>query len=252
MALVLVVDDEPDIRALVKTSLELSGFDTIAVAGGEAALAAIDAHRPDAVILDVMMPDMDGWEVLSRIKALDGERSETPVLMLTARTDDLDRIRGGIEGALRYLTKPFDLDDLVMEVRKAIEGGAEPARRRRAQHQALEDLARLERGADPSTEPSPAPRPRITRLERAVTAPALAAPTSHRVPAARLALLSPKQRGLLDVVAATGTVTDAAARLAVSRSNVYASLRRIARKLEVASVEQLVRLARAGDVSDPG
>ena len=93
-----------------------------------------------------MMPGTDGWTVLTRIKAeTDLEISTIPVLMLTARTGQDDRIRGGIEGAIRYLTKPFDPDDLRAEVRDASSGAPEPVRRRKAQQQALEQLARVER-----------------------------------------------------------------------------------------------------------
>ncbi|HUS61914.1 MAG TPA: response regulator [Acidimicrobiales bacterium] len=250
MPLVLVVDDEPNIRQLVKTGLEMHGFEAVVAAGGREALAAIEEHHPDVVILDVMMPEMDGWEVLSRIKSLEGVASETPVLMLTARSADLDRIRGGIEGAIRYMTKPFELDDLVKEVHDAIGGDPEPARRKRSQQHALEDLARLERGDQPGSPVSTAPRPHLTRLERPHQ-PEPAPRPAPGVSATRLGMLSLKQRELLDAVAATPTVTEAAERLEVSRSNVYASLRRIARKLDVHSVEDLVRLARSGGVARP-
>src|SRR5436305_11989563 len=103
MASVLVVDDEDGIRELVRINLELDGHALTTASGGFEALDYLEGATPDVVVLDVMMPGMDGWEVLSRIK---GDRStdvaSVPVLMLTARTDDMDRIRGGIEGAIRY------------------------------------------------------------------------------------------------------------------------------------------------------
>jgi DNA-binding NarL/FixJ family response regulator len=191
-----------------------------------------------------MMPGVDGWEVLASIKAEpDPDLSRIPVVMLTARTDDVDRIRGGIEGAIRYITKPFSLAELREEVQLALEGDAEPVKRRRAQHQALEQLARLERGA--SEPEARAPRPKLTKLE----GPGEARPQHSRPPRVSpeaYETLSDKQRELLRAVSDTPTVQAAALELAVSRSNVYASLRRIARKLGVTSVPELVALARQG------
>jgi CheY-like chemotaxis protein/DNA-binding CsgD family transcriptional regulator len=244
MASVLVVDDEEDIRELVRINLELDGHRVITAPDGRAALDHVRAHLPDVVVLDVMMPGMDGWGVLAEMKSERPEVASIPVLMLTARTDNLDRLRGGIEGAIRYLTKPFALDELRAEVRKALEGEPEPVKRRRAQHDALEELARLERGGPP-VRASRGPRPRLTKLEGA---PEPKSPTVRipRLPQGAADIRSAKQRELLHAVAATPTVREAAARLSVSRSNVYASLRRIARKLDVKSVPELVALARQG------
>ena len=90
-----------------------------------------------------------------------------PVIMLTARADDLDRIRGGIEGAIRYLTKPFSPSELRNEVSDALTGDPEPMKRRKAQTEALEKLARIESGTPESPGGSTAARPHLTRLERA-------------------------------------------------------------------------------------
>jgi DNA-binding response OmpR family regulator len=244
MATVLVVDDEADIRELVRINLVMAGHNVVLAADGVEGLDAVEIEQPDLVILDVMMPELDGWEVLARMKASPEEHvSNTPVVMLTARSDDMDRIRGGIEGAIYYLTKPFSLADLRERVEEVLGGGPEPDQRRRAQQQALEDLARLEKGAPPA--PADEARIRMTRLER-VHEPTRAAPEAPPVAETKLTTLSEKQRELLEMVSTTPTVSEAAERLEVSRSNVYASLRRIARKLEVRSVSELVQLARTG------
>ena len=252
MASVLVVDDEDDIRELVRINLELDGHAVTTASSGAEALDRLQGTRPDVVVLDVMMPGMDGWEVLSRIKAdRSPELSGVPVLMLTARTDDMDRIRGGIEGAIRYITKPFSLADLREEVKHALEGEPEPVKRRKAQHNALEQLARLEKGdSTPMSEPSAsAARPHLTKLEGAPEAKQPPARV-NRLQAGQLKLLSEKQYELLEAVANTATVRAAAEQLQVSRSNVYASLRRIARKLGVKTVPELVTIARQGGLPE--
>ena len=251
MASVLVVDDEDDIRELVRINLELDGHTVATASSGSDALEQLQTSTPDVVVLDVMMPGMDGWEVLSKIKAdRSPELSSVPVLMLTARTDDMDRIRGGIEGAIRYITKPFSLADLREEVKLAIQGEPEPVKRRHAQTTALEQLARLERGDAASAGPVPAPRPHLTKLEGAPEAKQPPARV-NRLQAAQLKALSDKQFELLDAVSKTATVRAAAEQLNVSRSNVYASLRRIARKLGIKTVPELVTIARQGGLPDP-
>jgi DNA-binding response OmpR family regulator len=252
MALVLVVDDEEDIRELVRINLELDGHKVDTASDGTDALGQLDQCVPDVVILDVMMPGMDGWDVLAKIKSAGvPDLARVPVLMLTARTDDMDRIRGGIEGAIRYITKPFSLSDLREEVRKALEGDPEPVKRRRAQHDALEQLARLEKGeaAQQVATGLHEARPRLTKLESAPEARS-APPRQPRLQSAQLTQLSPKQYELLHAVATTATVRTAAEQLGVSRSNVYASLRRIARKLGVKTVPELVTIARQGGLPD--
>ena len=248
MASVLVVDDEDDIRELVKLNLELDGHVVTTATGGEEALHCLEGLTPDAIVLDLMMPGMNGWEVLSRIKDRGTpDVAVVPVLLLTARTDDMDRIRGGIEGAIRYITKPFSPAALRDELRQALEGEPEPVQRRRAQHEALERLARMERGEAAMAAPT-GPRPRLTKLETA--AEQAPPPPRPRSPSSgALETLSPKQRELLDAIAARPTVRAAAEHLQVSRSNVYASLRRIARKLDVKSVPELVALARQGELT---
>lgn len=244
MATVLVVDNEPDIRELVRLTLELDGHAVITAADGAEALELAFHERPDLVVLDVMMPEKNGWQVLAEMKGGgDPGLAATPVILLTARADDLARIRGGIEGAIRYLTKPFSPAAVRAEVTTAL-GVAEPARRREVQAEALLALARLESGS-PAPEGPPAPRPHLTRLDR----PAAPAPRpTPPVPPAKLAALSPKQHEVLRAVGSTSTVSEAAEQLEVSRSNVYASLRRIARRLDVRSLPDLLSIARSGDL----
>jgi DNA-binding response OmpR family regulator len=109
---VLVVDDDEDIRALLRLILERAGFAVDEQADGRAALRAFHTGQHDLVVLDVSMPELDGWEILERIRDL----SEVPVLMLTARDSERDRVRGLRAGADDYVTKPFDRDELLARV----------------------------------------------------------------------------------------------------------------------------------------
>jgi two-component system OmpR family response regulator len=113
-AKVLVVDDEPSIRELVTTVLRYEGFDVATAMNGRAALAAVQEGRFDLVVLDVMMPGLDGFDVAERMRA-DG--FDTPVLFLTARTGLDDKARAFGLGADDYVTKPFSLAEIVMRVR---------------------------------------------------------------------------------------------------------------------------------------
>lgn len=241
MARVLIVDDEADIRYLVKVNLELDGHHVDMAADGAEALAKIQADPPDLVVLDLMMPVVDGWEVLESIKSEpEPEIQNIPVLMLTAFNSDDNRLKSGIEGAVRFLGKPFVPDDLRTEVTAALEAGPEPEQRRRVQTEALEELARQEKGDEPT---SAATRPHITRLERTASEDE---PPRIREARAKLDSLTDKQLELLRTLESTPSVTDAAEQMEVSRSNIYASLRRIGRKLGTQSVPELLALVRAG------
>jgi two-component system OmpR family response regulator len=110
---VLVVDDELNIAELIATALRYEGFEITTAADGAAALAAVRARLPDLVVLDVMLPDLDGFEIQSRLRA-DG--LTVPVLFLTARDAVEDRVRGLTLGADDYMTKPFSLAELVARV----------------------------------------------------------------------------------------------------------------------------------------
>ena len=110
MATILVVDDDASVRALLRDVLECEGYDVEAAADGYAALRAVSAARPDAVVLDVMMPGLSGVEVVRRLRA-DGH--ELPVCVLSARDEVADRVEGLRAGADDYLVKPFELEELV-------------------------------------------------------------------------------------------------------------------------------------------
>lgn len=112
--LVLVVDDEPHIIQLVRMYLEQEGFAVHSVGDGEAALQAVASLTPKAVVLDIMLPKIDGLEVCRRLRAAD---NPVPIIMLTARDDDYDKILGLELGADDYLTKPFNPRELVARVK---------------------------------------------------------------------------------------------------------------------------------------
>jgi two-component system, OmpR family, response regulator len=114
MAKVLVVDDEPNICALLSATLRLTGFDVRVANGGREALAAADEFEPDIVVLDVMLPDFDGFEVAQRLRA---SGRQVPVLFLTARDAVADRISGLTVGGDDYVTKPFSLEEVVLRIR---------------------------------------------------------------------------------------------------------------------------------------
>ncbi|MCA1831087.1 MAG: response regulator transcription factor [Actinobacteria bacterium] len=114
---VLVVDDEPNITDLVATALRYEGFDVTTAASGREALKAVPTFRPHLVVLDIMLPDLDGFEVQRRIS---GEGWKTPVLFLTARDATEDKVRGLTMGADDYVTKPFSLDELIARVRAVL------------------------------------------------------------------------------------------------------------------------------------
>ena len=106
----LIVDDEENLRSMLAAALRHHGFEISSVADGRAALDAVGALEPDLVLLDVMLPDLDGFEVCRRLRA-DGNR--TPVLFLTARDGTDDKVRGLTLGGDDYLQKPFSLEELV-------------------------------------------------------------------------------------------------------------------------------------------
>ena len=110
---ILVVDDERDLRELLTTSLRFAGFEVEAVASGNAALAAVTNFRPALVVLDVMMPDMDGFTVTRRLRA---RGDHLPVLFLTARGEADDAVHGLTVGGDDYVTKPFSLAELVARI----------------------------------------------------------------------------------------------------------------------------------------
>ena len=109
----LLVDDEDNLRSMLEAALRHSGFEVHPVDSGRAALDAVPVVRPDLVVLDVMLPDLDGFEVCQRLRTA-GDR--TPVLFLTARDATEDKVRGLTMGGDDYLVKPFSLDELVARI----------------------------------------------------------------------------------------------------------------------------------------
>jgi two-component system OmpR family response regulator len=113
----LVVDDEKTILELLSGSLRLAGFEVTTAAGGAEAVRAAASHRPDLVLLDVMMPDGDGFEALRRMRSAG---IEVPVIFLTARDEEPDRVNGFDLGADDYVTKPFSLNELLGRIRAVL------------------------------------------------------------------------------------------------------------------------------------
>ncbi|MCA1229910.1 response regulator transcription factor [Saccharopolyspora sp. 6M] len=111
---VLVVDDEPTVRELLAATLRFAGFRVTAAATGAEALRAAVDERPDLVLLDVMLPDADGFEVLRRLREERG--GQVPVLFLTARDAPRDKVRGLTLGGDDYVTKPFDPEELIARI----------------------------------------------------------------------------------------------------------------------------------------
>ena len=135
-AKVLIVDDEPDILLLLRIDLEAEGYDTCLAADGDTALRRIIEERPDVVLLDVMMPIVDGWGVLRRLHEMG---NPTRVVVLSAKAADHDAVKALELGALEYITKPFDPIALLLTVNHILISSAadlEAGRRRR-----LEQLA---------------------------------------------------------------------------------------------------------------
>ncbi|OGP13045.1 MAG: DNA-binding response regulator [Deltaproteobacteria bacterium GWA2_54_12] len=121
---VLVVDDEPDILNLLEYNLKRSGFQVLLAKDGPEAIEAVKAHRPDLVLLDIMLPDMEGTEVLRSLKSFESTAS-IPVIMLTAKGEELDKIVGFELGAEDYITKPFSPRELILRVKAVLKRAAE-------------------------------------------------------------------------------------------------------------------------------
>jgi two-component system, OmpR family, response regulator len=114
---VLVVDDEPNIRELVQVALQFHGCSVTTAATGKDALRQIEADHPDLIVLDVMLPDLDGFEVVRRLRAAG---NEVPVIFLTARDTSTDTVTGLALGGDDYVTKPFSVESLVARVRAVL------------------------------------------------------------------------------------------------------------------------------------
>jgi DNA-binding response OmpR family regulator len=130
MKTILVVDDEPKIAAIARDYLEHAGFAVVTASSGRAALDAVHRQRPDLVILDLGLPELDGLDVTREIR----RDSSLPIVMLTARDDELDKLLGLELGADDYLTKPFSPRELVARVKAVLRRVDRPARGDGDQH----------------------------------------------------------------------------------------------------------------------
>jgi DNA-binding response OmpR family regulator len=117
---VLVVDDEPSIRLVCRLNLRTAGFETIEAPDGETALKLARSERPDLILLDIMLPNVDGFTVAQELVAA-AETREIPIIFITARSDVKDQRRGWDAGGVAFVTKPFDPDLLPETVRTTIE-----------------------------------------------------------------------------------------------------------------------------------
>jgi len=118
---ILIVDDEEDVLTLLQLVFETNGFDARTAGNGKAAVASAYENPPDVILLDVMMPEMDGWQVLRSLKG-DERTRHIPVAMLSARAERRDKMIGLQEGAEGYIAKPFSTAEVVREVQGLING----------------------------------------------------------------------------------------------------------------------------------
>ena len=144
---ILIVDDEEDILLLCRVNLEFEGYRVIAASNGADAIRLAAENRPDLVLLDVMMPTLDGWHVLEALKA-DPATARIPVVMLTARVQGEDQMRGWSTGAAEYIMKPFNPVGLLETIRGVLDpSDPEDAERRR--DRSLEKLRLLNSQTSP-------------------------------------------------------------------------------------------------------
>ncbi len=227
-ARILVVEDEEDLASLVEVNLNLAGYDVVVAPTGEDGLRAIREQEPDAVLLDVMLPGIDGWNVLRTVKE-DRSTEDLPVVMLTALSEERDLIRGHLQGAVEYVTKPFEMRRLLDTVESVLREATddELEERRRRTRTMLKRLAELDSGraADSST------TVRLSALERAPEPEREQAVEATPDQKAGLATMTDKQRWLAAALGAGWPARQIADHLDVSRSNVYATRRRVARRL---------------------
>ena len=144
---ILVVVDEPGIVDIVATNLSAEGFEVISAADGKAGLVLAGSDSPDLIVLDIMMPGIDGWEVLRRLEA-DPVTAGTPVILLTVRIDDADILQGFERGAVEYITKPFFPENLVASVKSALTALNPELRGQRRQHLIERRRATLDRAQE--------------------------------------------------------------------------------------------------------
>jgi DNA-binding response OmpR family regulator/DNA-binding CsgD family transcriptional regulator len=242
---ILVVEDEADLAGLVEVNLSLAGYDVVTAPSGEDGLVEIADREPDAVLLDVLLPGVDGWSVLRTIKEERATR-DLPIIMLTALSEERDLIRGHLQGAVEYVTKPFDMDRLLATVEAVLREPTpdELADRRRRTRTMLQRLAELDSGRTADRN-----HVRLSALER--TPAPTPDETSEAAPeqVAGLATMTDKQRWLASALGAGWSARQVAEHLDVSRSNVYATRRRVARRLHC-EPDEVAEVARALGIQD--
>jgi two-component system OmpR family response regulator len=138
---VLIADDEPALRSLLKTNLTFEGFETVTASNGQEALERIKEEAPDVVLLDVMMPVMDGWRVLEELSK--NENRHTKVILVTAKASSEAQLQGWELGCDEYLTKPFDLDvmiERIVEVTNRDQASTVERREQRIKELRLDDV----------------------------------------------------------------------------------------------------------------
>ncbi|MCL5774018.1 MAG: response regulator [Firmicutes bacterium] len=116
---IMIVDDEPELLESLEMSLKMNNFDSVKAGSGKECLDLVKTQKPDLIVLDIMMPEMDGFEVLNRLKADNGTK-DIPVILLTAKTGDMDVLKGYQEGAAVYITKPFLFAELIDNIQLAL------------------------------------------------------------------------------------------------------------------------------------
>jgi two-component system response regulator VicR len=121
MTRIMVVDDEPDLLEVVRLILESDGYQVVTAGSGQEALDKMEKEKPDLVLLDIIMPKMDGWEVFSRIKA-DPKTTDIPVIMLTAKDQRIDKLIGlHVVRVDDYITKPFGRAELLERIKRVLQ-----------------------------------------------------------------------------------------------------------------------------------
>lgn len=119
MPLLLVVEDDEDIQKMIQAHLKLAGFDVVTAADGRDGLDKVTEKHPDLVILDIMLPNIDGWEVLLQLRD-NRETQNIPIIMLTAKAEDLSKLTAFRHGADDYVTKPFNAEELVARIKAVL------------------------------------------------------------------------------------------------------------------------------------
>ena len=140
MPKILVVDDEPDAVDLIKFNLKGAGYDVLTAADGDEALKKARSLLPDLIVLDLMLPEVDGLEVCKILKR-DQRVAMTPILMLTAKAAEIDRVLGLELGADDYVTKPFSPRELVLRVKKLLKNGQAPLASAKQEEITLNELS---------------------------------------------------------------------------------------------------------------